>query len=53
MVPAFLEQSLSGQPITVFGYGSQTRSFCYVSDLVERLYRLSQSDEIYPVNVGN
>jgi dTDP-glucose 4,6-dehydratase len=37
----------------VFGDGSQTRSFCYVSDLVEGLYRLSQSDEVYPVNVGN
>jgi len=53
VVPAFLEQALSGQPITVFGDGSQTRSFCYVSDLVEGLYRLSQSDEVYPVNVGN
>jgi dTDP-glucose 4,6-dehydratase len=53
VVPAFLDQALSGQPITVFGDGSQTRSFCYVSDLVEGLYRLSQSDEVYPVNVGN
>ena len=53
VVPAFLEQALSGQPITVFGDGLQTRSFCYVSDLVEGLYRLSQSDEVYPVNVGN
>ncbi len=53
VVPAFLDQALSGQPMTVFGDGSQTRSFCYVSDLVEGLYRLSQSDEVYPVNVGN
>lgn len=53
VVPAFLDQALSGQPMTVFGDGLQTRSFCYVSDLVEGLYRLSQSDEVYPVNVGN
>jgi dTDP-glucose 4,6-dehydratase len=53
VVPAFLDQALRGEPITVFGDGSQTRSFCYVSDLVEGLYRLMQSDERYPVNLGN
>jgi dTDP-glucose 4,6-dehydratase len=53
VVPAFLDQALRGQPLTVFGDGSQTRSFCYVSDLVEGLYRLMQSDERYPVNLGN
>ncbi len=53
VVPAFLDQALRGQPITVFGDGSQTRSFCYVSDLVEGLYRLMLSDERYPVNLGN
>jgi dTDP-glucose 4,6-dehydratase len=44
---------LRGEPITVFGDGLQTRSFCYVSDLVDGLYRLMQSDERYPVNLGN
>jgi dTDP-glucose 4,6-dehydratase len=53
VVPAFVEQILEGQPLTVFGNGSQTRSFCYVSDLVRGLYLLSQSDESYPVNLGN
>jgi|SRR5579871_1931548 len=53
VVPAFLDQALRGEPITVFGDGSQTRSFCYVSDLVDGLYRLMQSDERYPVNLGN
>jgi dTDP-glucose 4,6-dehydratase len=53
IVPAFLDQALRGEPITVFGDGSQTRSFCYVSDLVEGLYRLMQSEERYPVNLGN
>jgi dTDP-glucose 4,6-dehydratase len=53
VVPAFLDQALRGQPMTVFGDGSQTRSFCYVSDLVDGLYRLMQSDERYPVNIGN
>src|SRR5204863_8453871 len=42
-----------GAPMTVFGDGSQTRSFCYVSDMVEGLFRLMQSDERYPVNLGN
>lgn len=53
VVPAFLDEALHGQPLTVFGDGSQTRSFCYVSDLVEGLVRLAASDERYPVNLGN
>jgi len=53
VVPAFLDQALRGEPMTVFGSGNQTRSFCYVSDLVDGLYRLMQSDERYPVNLGN
>jgi dTDP-glucose 4,6-dehydratase len=53
VVPAFLDQALRGVPMTVFGDGSQTRSFCYVSDLVDGLYRLMLSDERYPVNLGN
>jgi dTDP-glucose 4,6-dehydratase len=53
VVPAFLDQALRGEPITIFGDGSQTRSFCYVSDLVDGLLRLLFSDEIYPVNLGN
>lgn len=53
VVPAFLDQALRGEPITIFGDGSQTRSFCYVTDLVDGLYKLLQSDERYPVNLGN
>jgi dTDP-glucose 4,6-dehydratase len=53
VVPAFLDQVLNGEPLTVFGSGSQTRSFCYVSDLVYGLFLLSQSEERYPVNLGN
>jgi dTDP-glucose 4,6-dehydratase len=53
VVPAFLDQALRGEAITVFGDGSQTRSFCYVSDLVDGLFRLMLSDERYPVNLGN
>jgi dTDP-glucose 4,6-dehydratase len=53
VVPAFLDQALRGEDLTVFGDGSQTRSFCYVSDLVDGLYRLMYSDERYPVNLGN
>jgi dTDP-glucose 4,6-dehydratase len=52
-LPNFLYQALTGQPITVYGDGSQTRSFCYVSDLIEGIYRLMQSDEHMPVNIGN
>lgn len=53
VVPAFLDAALRGEPITVFGDGSQTRSFCYVTDMVDGLYRLMLSDERYPVNLGN
>ena len=53
VVPSFMGQALRGEAITIFGDGSQTRSFCYVSDLVDGLYRLMQSDERYPVNLGN
>jgi len=53
VVPAFLDQALRGEVMTVFGDGSQTRSFCYVSDLVDGLCRLMMSDERYPVNLGN
>jgi dTDP-glucose 4,6-dehydratase len=53
VVPAFVDQALRGEPITIFGEGTQTRSFCYVSDLVDGLYRLMLSDEVYPVNLGN
>lgn len=52
-LPAFVSQALKGEDITVFGDGSQTRSFCYVSDLVEGIYRLLISDEPNPVNIGN
>ncbi|HVT42796.1 MAG TPA: UDP-glucuronic acid decarboxylase family protein [Thermoanaerobaculia bacterium] len=53
VVPAFITQALSGEPMTIFGDGSQTRSFCYVSDLIDGIYRLLMSDEIEPVNIGN
>lgn len=53
VVPAFLDQALRGAPLTIFGDGTQTRSFCYVSDLVEGLIRLSRCDEALPVNLGN
>src|SRR6202040_1375802 len=53
VVPAFISQALRDEPLTVFGDGSQTRSFCYVSDLVEGIYRLLMSDEVLPVNIGN
>ena len=53
VVPAFLDQALRGQPMSIFGDGSQTRSFCYIDDMVEGLYRLMFSDERYPVNIGN
>ncbi|MCL4148073.1 UNVERIFIED_CONTAM: hypothetical protein GTU68_011795 [Idotea baltica] len=52
-LPAFAGQALRGEDITVFGDGSQTRSFCYVDDLVEGIYRLLLSDEVMPVNIGN
>jgi dTDP-glucose 4,6-dehydratase len=53
VVPAFLQQSLTGEPLTIFGDGSQTRSFCYVADLVEGIWRLLGSDLATPVNLGN
>ena len=53
VVPALISQALAGEPMTVFGDGSQTRSFCYVSDLIEGIYRLLLSDETEPVNIGN
>lgn len=52
-LPAFMSQALTGQDLTVFGDGSQTRSFCYVSDLVDGIYRLLLSDYHLPVNIGN
>jgi len=52
-IPAFMGQALRGEDITVFGDGSQTRSFCYVSDLVEGIFRLLMSNEVEPVNIGN
>ncbi len=52
-LPAFMSQAIEGRPMTVFGDGSQTRSFCYVDDLVEGIYRLLHSDEVLPTNIGN
>ena len=52
-LPNFIYQALTGQSITVYGDGTQTRSFCYVSDLIEGIYRLMQSDEHSPTNIGN
>ncbi len=53
VVPAFIGQALRGEDLTVFGEGLQTRSFCYVDDLIEGIYRLLFSDYVYPVNIGN
>ncbi|MGB5815813.1 MAG: UDP-glucuronic acid decarboxylase family protein [Thermoanaerobaculia bacterium] len=53
VVPAFIQQSLLGEPLTVFGDGNQTRSFCYVDDLVEGIWRLLNSEFTDPVNIGN
>ncbi len=52
-IPAFIPQALRNRPITIFGDGQQTRSFCYVSDLIEGIYRLMMSDYHEPVNIGN
>ena len=52
-LPNFVFQALSGQHITVYGEGKQTRSFCYVSDLIDGIYKLSQSSEHFPTNIGN
>jgi dTDP-glucose 4,6-dehydratase len=53
VVPAFVSQALKNKPVTVFGEGKQTRSFCYVSDLIEGIYRLMMSDYDLPMNIGN
>lgn len=53
VVPTFIHQALTNQPLTVFGEGSQSRSFTYVSDLVEGIYRLLNCDDVMPVNIGN
>jgi dTDP-glucose 4,6-dehydratase len=53
VVPNFIPQALRGEPLTVYGDGQQTRSFCYCSDLIEGIYRLLLSDEHEPVNIGN
>jgi len=53
VVPAFIPQALTNEPITVFGQGQQTRSFCFVSDLVEGIWRLLESDLVEPCNIGN
>ncbi|HMJ69337.1 MAG TPA: UDP-glucuronic acid decarboxylase family protein [Cyclobacteriaceae bacterium] len=53
VLPAFIGQALRGEDLTIFGDGSQTRSFCYVDDLVEGIYRLLLSDYAFPVNIGN
>lgn len=52
-IPAFIGQALRGEDLTVFGDGSQTRSFCYVDDQIEGIFRLLMSDYVYPVNIGN
>jgi dTDP-glucose 4,6-dehydratase len=53
VLPSFMAQALRGEPLTVFGDGSQTRSFCFVDDLVEGIWRLLNSDEVLPTNIGN
>jgi dTDP-glucose 4,6-dehydratase len=53
VVPAFVSQALKNKPVTVFGEGKQTRSFCYVSDLIEGIYRLMMGSYDLPVNIGN
>ena len=53
VVPAFIGQALTGEPLTIFGDGSQTRSFTFVSDLIDGIYRLALSDFHEPVNIGN
>jgi dTDP-glucose 4,6-dehydratase len=53
VVPNFIEQALDGKALTVYGDGQQTRSFCYVDDLIEGIYQLLLSDEHFPVNIGN
>jgi dTDP-glucose 4,6-dehydratase len=53
VVPNFIQQSLRGEPLTIYGDGEQTRSFCYVDDLIEGIFRLMMSDFHEPVNIGN
>src|SRR5881392_3657423 len=53
VVPAFIGQALKGEPLTVFGDGKQTRSFCYMSDLIDGIFKLAMSDYHQPVNIGN
>jgi dTDP-glucose 4,6-dehydratase len=53
VVPNFIQQALRGEPLTVYGDGQQTRSFCYVDDLIDGIVRLMESDEHFPVNIGN
>ena len=53
VVPAFVSQALKNKPVTIFGDGKQTRSFCYVSDLIEGIYRLMMGNYDLPVNIGN
>ena len=53
VVPAFVQQALQDEPLTIFGDGTQTRSFCYVSDLIDGIVRLLASDVDQPVNIGN
>jgi dTDP-glucose 4,6-dehydratase len=53
VISNFMMQALRGEPLTVYGYGSQTRSFCYVDDLIEGILRLARSEEHMPVNIGN
>ena len=53
VVPNFLKQALQGKPLTIYGDGEQTRSFCFVDDLIEGIYQLLLVDEPYPVNIGN
>jgi dTDP-glucose 4,6-dehydratase len=53
VIPAFIGQALRGEDLTIFGDGSQTRSFCYVDDEVEGIYRLLLSDYVLPINIGN
>ena len=52
-IPTFINQAIEGKEISVFGEGSQTRSFCFISDMVEGIYKLAQSDYHLPVNIGN
>ncbi len=53
VIPNFMKQSLRGEPLTIYGDGKQTRSFCYVSDEIDGILRLAKSNEHFPVNIGN